>query len=67
MRIGAKVPNSFRTTFRVIDSATRIEAVARSLPRLRDAGLDEVIVDVDWKVADAAATTYGSLKDRAGR
>jgi hypothetical protein len=67
MRIGAKVPNSFRTTLRVIDSATRIEAVAQFLPRLRDAGPDEVIVDVDWKVAVAAANTYGSLKDGAGR
>jgi len=63
----AKGPDELRTTVRVIDSAQRVADVARSLPRLREAGVDEVVVDVDWGRPGAAADTYGTLHDWADR
>jgi hypothetical protein len=38
-----------------VDSAGRSDEVARSLPALEAAGVDEVIVDVDWERGDPAA------------
>ncbi len=37
-----------RIVLRIVDSAGRSDELARRLPELRDAGVDEVIVDVDW-------------------
>jgi len=33
---------------RIVDSAGRSDEVARRLPALEAAGVDEVIVDLDW-------------------
>jgi probable F420-dependent oxidoreductase len=71
MRQGAKRagegprPESLWTTLRIIDSAKRSAVVAASIPRLREAGVDEVIVDVDWEVEGSAAAAYGTLREAA--
>jgi len=49
------------TTLRIINSADRTNVVADAIPRLLDAGVDEVVVDVDWAVPGAAAEAYGVL------
>ncbi|HXW81995.1 MAG TPA: TIGR03619 family F420-dependent LLM class oxidoreductase [Acidimicrobiales bacterium] len=53
------------TTVRIIDSAKRSQVVADALPRLRDIGVDEVVVDIDWGVEGSAAEAYGVLSDGA--
>jgi probable F420-dependent oxidoreductase len=45
-------PEALRTVLRIVESAGRAEEVARALPGLEDAGVDEVIVDVDWDAPD---------------
>jgi probable F420-dependent oxidoreductase len=40
---------------RIVDSAGRSDEVAQRLPELHEAGIDEVIVDVDWGASDPAA------------
>lgn len=44
-----------RIVVRIVDSAGRSEVVARRLPALARAGVDDVIVDVDWAGGDIAA------------
>ncbi len=53
------------TTVRIIDSSKRAQVVADALPRLRDIGVDEVVVDADWGVEGSAAEAYGILRDGA--
>jgi probable F420-dependent oxidoreductase len=60
-------PDALWTTLRVIDSATRNAVVAGSVPRLRDAGIDEVVVDVDWGVPGSPADACGTLRQAAAR
>lgn len=43
-----------RTVLRIIESAGRAEMVAKALPMLAEAGVDEVIVDLSWKADDQA-------------
>jgi probable F420-dependent oxidoreductase len=57
-------PDALWTTLRIIDSASRAQVVAGSMPRLRDAGIDEVVVDIDWGASGSAAEVYGALRDR---
>jgi probable F420-dependent oxidoreductase len=57
-------PDTLWTTLRIIDSAPRAQMVAESIPRLRDAGIDEVVVDIDWGGRGSAAEVYGALRDR---
>ncbi len=59
-------PSELRTTLRIIDSATRIDVVADALPLLADAGVDEVVVDVDWTTRDAAKSAFARLASAAG-
>jgi probable F420-dependent oxidoreductase len=47
-------PGRSRVVLRLIDSAGRADAVARALPALEAAGVDEIVVNVDWE-SDAAA------------
>lgn len=61
----SKAPAQLWTTLRLIDSATRIAEVAAMLPRLRDIGIDEVVVDSDWSVRDAAKEEYNVLRRSA--
>ncbi len=60
-------PAELWTTLRVVDSATRPEAVAAALPALAGAGVDEVVVDVDWSSPDGARRTEAVLREAAGR
>jgi alkanesulfonate monooxygenase SsuD/methylene tetrahydromethanopterin reductase-like flavin-dependent oxidoreductase (luciferase family) len=59
MRVAAadagRDPSALRLVLRIVDSAGRSDEVARSLPALEAAGVDEVIVDVDWERGDPAA------------
>ena len=41
-------PSVLRVVLRIVDSAGRSDEVARRLPELEAAGVDEVIVDLDW-------------------
>ena len=50
---------------RIIDSAGRAADVARALPALIEAGVDEIIVDVDWESADGPAEAFGVLAEAA--
>jgi probable F420-dependent oxidoreductase len=60
-------PDALWTTLRIIDSAPRTAVVASSVPRLRDAGVDEVVVDVDWGVQGSPAVAYGTLRQAAAK
>jgi probable F420-dependent oxidoreductase len=62
-----KGPHALWTTLRIIDSAQRTGEIAGSIPRLREVGVDEVVVDIDWGVEGAAAEAYGTLCDGARR
>jgi probable F420-dependent oxidoreductase len=59
--------DSLWTTVRIIDSAQRTGVVAGSIPRLREAGVDEIVVDIDWEVEGSAAEAYSTLSDGAGK
>ena len=41
-------PERLRTVLRIVESAGRADLVADALPSLAQAGVDEVIVDLDW-------------------
>lgn len=47
-------PQSLRVVLRVVQSAGRSDELAAELPALERAGVDEVIVDVDWDASDPA-------------
>jgi probable F420-dependent oxidoreductase len=47
-------PARLRVVLRIVDSAGRSDEVARRLPTLEAAGVDEVIVDLDWDGDPAA-------------
>jgi len=47
-------PSGLRVVLRIVDSAGRSDEVARRLPALEAAGVDEVIVDLDWDGDPAA-------------
>jgi probable F420-dependent oxidoreductase len=47
-------PERLEVILRIVDSAGRSEEIARALPALERAGVDEVIVDVDWNEGDPA-------------
>jgi probable F420-dependent oxidoreductase len=48
-------PQGPRIVLRIVESAGRSDTVARALPELERAGVDEVIVDVDWEAGEPAA------------
>jgi probable F420-dependent oxidoreductase len=47
-------PALLRVVLRLVQSAGRFEAVACDLPALARAGVDEIVVDVDWAAGDLA-------------
>ncbi len=55
------------TTLRIVDSATRIDVVAGMLADLAGAGVDEIVVDVDWASTGAAAEAHSILRREAAR
>lgn len=48
-----------RVTLRIIESSQRLSEVAAALPALARAGVDEIVVDVDWR--DPASVEQGRL------
>jgi probable F420-dependent oxidoreductase len=54
-----------RVVLRIIDSAGRAADVARALPALIEAGVDEIIVDADWEASDGPAEAFGVLAEAA--
>jgi len=57
----ARDPAALQVVLRLVDSAGRADEVAAAIPVLADAGVDEIIVNVDWE-ADAA-TQLIAMKD----
>ena len=47
-------PSDLEVVLRLVDTAGRAAEVARALPALADAGVDEIVVNVDWEHSDAA-------------
>ena len=47
-------PDDARVVLRLVESAGRAGEIAAALPALADAGVDEIIVNVDWEDEDAA-------------
>lgn len=45
----------FQVVLRIVEAAGRLDELARQLPALEAAGVDEVIVDVDWSGEEPAA------------
>ncbi|HWV84557.1 MAG TPA: hypothetical protein VNZ62_03855, partial [Capillimicrobium sp.] len=45
-------PDSLRIVLRIVESEGRAAEVARHLPGLARAGVQEVIVDLDWETGD---------------
>jgi probable F420-dependent oxidoreductase len=54
-------PEGIRVTMQITGSAGRASEIAPMLPRLRSAGVEEVIVDVPWGDGDGPAVTYEVL------
>lgn len=54
-----------RIALRIVESAGRSDEVARHLPALARAGVDEVIVDLDWDGGDHARD-HARLRDAVG-
>jgi hypothetical protein len=52
---------------RVVDSAQRSAEIVAALPALTEAGVTEIIVDIDWSVPGAAAAAAGQLRRATGR
>jgi probable F420-dependent oxidoreductase len=57
--------SAIRTVLRIVESAGRAETVARALPVLAEAGVDEVIVDLTWE-DDDQTEQLGVLRAAAG-
>jgi probable F420-dependent oxidoreductase len=56
-------PAGLRVVLRLVDSTGRCAEVARALPDLAEAGVDEIIVDADWERPDGAAEAYATLRE----
>jgi probable F420-dependent oxidoreductase len=59
-RAGAD-PDRLRTVLRIIDSTGRADVIAERLPALAAAGVDEIVVDVNWDAADGPAEAFELL------
>jgi probable F420-dependent oxidoreductase len=60
-------PDALRVAIRIVDSASRMDALAAVMPQFVEAGVDEVIVDTDWAVAGSAAAAHDQLRNAALR
>lgn len=58
-------PQPLRVVLRIIESSGRAAEVAAALPALRAAGVDEVIVDVDWERDGGAEEALAALAGSA--
>lgn len=57
-------PNALHVVLRIVESAGRSDDIARQLPALAAAGVDEIIVDVSWDAGDVAVDAM-RLRDAA--
>jgi probable F420-dependent oxidoreductase len=57
-------PEKCEVVLRIIDSAGRPDAIAAALPALSEAGVDEIIVDVDWNADEAEQYARMARGDR---
>ena len=55
-------PSLLWTTLRIVDSASNLDAILREVPSLRDSGVDEIIVDVNWAQPASLPEVYGALR-----
>jgi probable F420-dependent oxidoreductase len=55
-------PGARRVVLRIIDSAGRADTVAAAIPPLARAGVQEIVVDVDWDAADGPAEAFSVLR-----
>ncbi len=58
-------PDPLRVVLRIIESAGRAAEIAVALPALRDAGVDEIIVDVDWDRSEGPEEAFAALAGSA--
>jgi probable F420-dependent oxidoreductase len=65
-RAAGRDPGALRTPLRIIETAGEAERVAATLPALAAAGIDEVIVDVDWSGQGDAERVHAVLREAAG-
>lgn len=54
-------PLALRVVLRIIDSAGRAAEVGDALPALAQAGVDEIVIDVDWEASDGPAEALRAL------
>lgn len=55
-----------RMVLRLIGAAGQPELVAKALPAIEEAGIDEIVVDVDWSGDDGPARSYDVLAAARG-
>jgi probable F420-dependent oxidoreductase len=55
-------PSLLWTTLRIVDSVANLDAILRALPLIRDSGVDEIIVDVDWARPTSFPDVLGALR-----
>jgi probable F420-dependent oxidoreductase len=58
-------PEQLQVVLRLVDSAGRSEEVARALPALAEAGVGEIVVNVDWDAGDPAEA-YERMRQATG-
>ena len=58
-------PAELRVTLRIIGSAGHSDEVARQVPALAAAGVDEIVVDTDWSTEDDEVGVFERLHDAA--
>jgi probable F420-dependent oxidoreductase len=67
MSAAGRDPGAARIVLRIVDSARRAAGIAAALPALAEAGVTEIIVDIDWTVPGAAAASGARLRAATGR
>lgn len=60
-------PSRLWTTLRIVNSANAVAVISRVLPALRDAGVNEIVVDTNWAHGDAPMEMYETLSRAALR
>ena len=56
-------PDNYRVVLRINQSADKTGVVAENLDALGAAGVDDIVVDVDWSVADGPESAASILMD----
>ena len=56
-------PDNYRVVLRINQSADQTDVVAENLDALGAAGVDDIVVDIDWSVADGPESAASILID----